>query len=391
MGSMARIDAPLNVERRAVAVTTLLLSLTLIAFVLQQPAMLICGTLLCAAYALLKNIHSNIHLRQLIVFVTISALFLPAFMKSYFGLTPEFYFLSMIATFFAASAITKYHPKVLLTAFKIIYTASIALIALALYVYWDLPEPLGEVIEGSSTNGIPAYLIIIQVGLSLCTYLVVGRLPLISALLTVAVAFFGYGRGSLVVAGIILALSIGFNIFQVHTANHAKLSLILLIISFIVIALVGSVEELIDFLFDYTKLGAGLVDVNRLEIWEQYLEKIDAWTLLVGADYSGTVIETLRAGNPHISYIRTHAFFGLPATIAALLSPLVVFISNKSFRSKLIFSSFIGMAALRAASEPILFPTLLDLFYFSYFFLFFRYAPAVRSSEFKLNHSAVLP
>jgi hypothetical protein len=34
------------------------------------------------------------------------------------------------------------------------------------------------------------------------------------------------------------------------------------------------------------------------------------------------------------------------------------------------------MATMRAASEPILFPTLLDFFYFAYIFAFFRHAPA---------------
>jgi hypothetical protein len=39
---------------------------------------------------------------------------------------------------------------------------------------------------------------------------------------------------------------------------------------------------------------------------------------------------------------------------------------------------FIGLAVLRAASEPVLFPTLLDMVYFSCFFLYFRRRRAVQ-------------
>ena len=358
---------------------TSLLALTLVFFVLQQQALLAAGALLCALYACATTIRSPFSLQQLLAFTIGCALLLPAFIKSYFGLTPQFYFFSTLAVFFAASALTRHPPRVFMQAFRIIYAVSLLGIAWALYVYWDVPEPLGEVIEGSSTNGIPAYLIVVQIGLSLSTYLVTRRLPVISPMLTVAVAFFGYGRGSLVVGALLVVLSLAFNLWQLRSAPGVRRYALPLFVVVLVVVVAWNSEDLVELLFDYTKLGVGLVDVNRLEIWEQYVDKIDVWSLLVGADFSGTVIETARAGNPHISYIRTHAYFGLPATLLALLSPLAVFLSGKSWKSKLVFASFLGAAALRAASEPILFPTLLDLFYFSYLFLFFRYAPAGRS------------
>lgn len=357
---------------------TLLLSSTLACFVLQQQVLLVGGALLCAGYAVATNVRSPLTLERLLAFAIALFLLLPAFIKDYFGLTPQFYVFSTFAVFFAASSLTRHPPQVFLSAFRIIYSVSILGIAWALYVYWDVPEPLGEVIEGSSTNGIPAYLIVIQIGLSLTSYLALRRLPIISPVLTIAVAFFGYGRGSLVVGALIVVLSIGFNLWQSEGTGKARRWALLLLVISLIVVVASNAEDLVELLFDYTKLGVGLVDVNRLEIWEQYVDKINPWTLIVGADYSGTVIETVRAGNPHISYIRTHAYFGLPATILALVSPLTVFLSDKSWKSKLVFATFLGAAVLRATSEPIFFPTLLDLFYFSYLFLFFRYAPVNR-------------
>jgi len=371
----ALADARPSVYVRGAWTVTLLLSATLIFFVLQRTPLLVAGTLLCAFYACASHLRSRISHDQLIAFILACALLLPAFFKTYFGLGPPFYFLSTICVFFAASALTRHPPAAFLVAFRVIYAVSVIGIAWALYVYWDLPEPLGEVIEGSSTNGIPSYLILVQVGLSLSSYLVLRRLPLLSPLLTMAVAFFGYGRGSLVVAALILFLSIVFDLSLLKFAGRVRRYALPLLVLVALAALAWHADELTELLLDYTKLGIGLVDVNRLEIWDQYVDKIDAWTFFFGADYSGTVIETERAGNPHISYIRTHALFGLPATLLALASPLAVFLSSKTWTAKLVFAGFLAAAALRAASEPILFPTLLDLFYFSYLFLFFRYAP----------------
>jgi hypothetical protein len=116
------------------------------------------------------------------------------------------------------------------------------------------------------------------------------------------------------------------------------------------------------------------VDTNRLEIWDHYTRKIDGFTFLFGADYAGTVIEYEYRGNPHIAYIRTHSFFGLPLTLLALVSPGFVLLARKALAAKLVFFVFIGVAALRASSEPVFFPTLLDFFYFSWFLMYLKHA-----------------
>ena len=352
----------------------MLMVLIVTAFVAQRTWTLALGGVVCGIYALWMGSTTEFSRDNLLIAVGACILFVPGFFKLSHGFSPQFYFGSTCATFFAAMAATRHSPKLFLRSFRAIYVAAVLAIAAALYAYWGSREPLGMAIEGSSTNGIPAYLIVIQIGLSLASFLVKGRLPLLSPLTTVAVAFFGSGRGSLVVAGMIMVISAAFNIAFVRDQHRLRRAVFLIIMSIVVTGLLLFGTAILELATQYTKLSVGLVDENRLEILDQYLGKIDPWTAIVGADYTGTVIDYEYYGNPHISYIRAHSLFGLPITILALVSPLIPMLSDRSWKDKLVFSSFIGLAAARALSEPIFFPTLLDFFYFTYFFLFFRYA-----------------
>lgn len=360
---------------KAVASTSVLLAMILVAFALQRPIMLAAGVIICASYALVHYRSAFISNNQLVYFLLITALFFPGIINFHHGLSPAFYYFSTVASFFAAGAVTKHKPEVIIAAFRLVYWGSVVLILIILYKYWDYVEPLGMVITGSSTNAIPSYLLVIQIGLSLCNFLVHGRLPMFSPIATGAVAFFGHGRSSLVIAGLIIVVSLFFNLRLTGSMSRKQQIIFLLILTSVAIPLVWNAQELIDLLFRHTKLSVGLVDENRLEILNEYWGKIQPWTFIFGADYAGTVIESVYLGNPHIAYIRTHSLFGLPLTIMAMVSPIFVFLSRKVLIVKLIFACFIGLAAIRASSEPLFFPTLLDFFYFTYFFLFFRYAP----------------
>ena len=357
---------------------SLFLATVLLCFVAQIPAVIVAGSVLCGLYAWVARSRRPPRWDQVAFFAFVCLLFAPAFVNLHHGASPIFYFFATVATFFAAQALSRKPAAVLLRAHRWLYWVSLAAIAWILHTYWGFPEPFGMVIEGSSTNGIPAYLIVLQIGLSLCTYTVKGRLPVFTPFLTGAVAFFGNGRGSLVVAGLIIAATFVLNLVAQggHQSRRSWRVYFLLVFAAMAVALALYGEELFDLVSSYTKLSVGLVDTNRLEIWDHYSARINPYTFFMGADYAGTVIDYQYRGNPHIAYIRTHAFFGLPVTVLALLSPLLVLFARKTVTAKMVFLSLIGLAALRAASEPIFFPTLLDLFYFSYFFIYFNHAPS---------------
>jgi len=372
---MLMATLPLLYMQKIVRVTCLT-SLILISFVSQKPEVIAITTFFLAFYAIFHGPPLRLSHAELLKFICICALFLPVFINSHYGFSPFFYIISTLATFYVAKSVAANEPKVLLAAFRLIFTIAVAVIGLALYIYWGSAEPFEMLIEGSSGNGVPAYLIVIQIGLSLTNFLVNGRLPIASTVITGAVAFFGNGRGSLVIAGMIIFVSLLFNLILMRSASRSSQLRYFTLFFLLLILFAWNGQELIDFIISHTKLSVGLMDVNRIDILQSYIQKIDLWTLIVGADYEGTIIETIYNGNPHIAFIRTHVFFGLPLTLIVLLSPIAIFIGKKKLGAKFVFGTFIAIALLRAISEPIFFPTLLDFFYFLYFFIFFRYAPA---------------
>jgi hypothetical protein len=371
----------MNAPRRiGLDVTGLVLVMALVlgTFVAQMPAGIVAGTLALGVYALASGGFRGLRAEHWLLACVVLLLFLPAFVKPYHGLSPGFYLLSTVVCFFAARRFSDHDPRVLLAAWRVMFVTALLLVAAVLYIYWGEPEPFGLVIEGSSTNGIPAYLIIVQIGYSLAFFLQHERLPVWPTAATFAVAFFGNGRGSLVVAALLIVLTLLINLFARGQGSRVQRAAFLVFLALLGLLMLRFGGELIELVVAYTKLSVGLVDTNRLEIWDQYAAKLDASSLLLGADYAGTVIESEYRKNPHIAYIRTHAFFGLPVTTLALLSPFLALCIRRAWGHRLVFFGFIGLAALRAASEPLLFPTLLDFFYFSYFFMLFRHAPTSR-------------
>lgn len=346
-------------------------SLILMVFIAQQPETLFLGVLLCAIYAALSIEWAIIQASTIWAVFIFVALCMPSIVTLNHGVSSVFYLFSSISVFFAAKQFFEHSLEELLTCFRVVFALAVIGISYALIEYWGRPEPLGEIIPGSSTNGIPSYLIVLQVTLSIATFLAKGRLPLISPALTLMVAYFGLGRGSLVIATLILASSILGN-FILGRLSVLQRVLILIFVLAGVVATTLNWSIFLEILVDGTKLQEGLHDPYRMEILYQYIGQINAWSLITGAEYAYTVIETQYDGNPHISLIRTHAYFGLFVLLAVILSPLLIFTSNKPWGDKIVVFLFIEFVFLRALSEPILFPTLLDFFYFGCFFMFFK-------------------
>ncbi|MDI1304839.1 MAG: hypothetical protein PSX42_08370 [bacterium] len=351
----------------------------MMAFVLQRPETLFFGSVLCAVYAIFRTKFSPAKWDELFVVSILVLTCLVAVLSFNHGIGPIFYLFSTISVFYAAKNFSKSSIKEISLCLEIVFWLAIFAIGCVLLNYWDSPEPFGEVIPGSSTNGIPSYLIILQIALSLAVFLEKKKLPINSPIFTLMVAIFGLGRGSIVVASIILASSIAINFSLKKMAIEVRFGIMLLVIIIISIFFIFYFDYGIVFydLVGQTKFSEGLLDPYRVEIFNEYLSKLNYFSGFFGSDYSGTVIATRYDGNPHISYVRTHAYYGFFALLFVIFSPLLILLSNKKFLYKFVFLSFILFALIRALSEPLLFPTLLDFFYFSYFFMFFRYAPSV--------------
>jgi hypothetical protein len=223
--------------------------------------------------------------------------------------------------------------------------------------------PLEDILPNSSSNGITSYLIVLQANHCLARFLTRRKPTLITPALTLVVCVVGYGRGSLLAATAVLLV----NVVALLEWRRPLRSVALLC------ALAGLFtwtgmnhgEELAAFVETNTKIGAGLTDPHRELQIDEYLDRIDTTTLLTGADYRGTSIETAYNNNPHNAYIRAHHIFGLPYLLLMLGFPLLLTSWRLPLGTLLYCGSLIGIVLLRAFTEPILFPTLLDLFYFA--------------------------
>lgn len=228
--------------------------------------------------------------------------------------------------------------------------------------------PLERMIPDSSSNGITSYLVILQANYCVASYLFRRKLPFMSALLTLGICVVGYGRGSILSTLAIIAVN--FITFSLRKSpRHFFAAVGVLVVTAFSLA-VAYGDEISYFVEANTKIGSGLYDQHRDSIIKDYSRLIDEDSLLIltGADYKGTVIEADYNNNPHNSYIRAHHIFGLPYLMLMLCFPLLAFARLPgSLRAYPL--ALLTVMLFRAATEPILFPTMLDVFYFAVCFV----------------------
>ena len=342
-------------------------------FFVNSQSTLLVGALLLGAYAVLGLIKRPSLGRELYLVVAFSACMIPIFLSFDRDLNVVFYYLSTLFAFFAARRMASYDGLVLLRAFQASYGF---LFVVCIFLYWlhrADAEPFGAIIEGASTNGIPSYFIVLQITLSLVTYSETKRLPLYSGALTMVIAVLGIGRGSILAAALILALSLVFNFFRdVYIKRWSKVLFLLGLCCVVMLVVIANFDEIYDYAYSRTNLSRGLYDSARADMIDDYLSKISVSSLFLGASFEGTVISHLYGNNPHNSFIRAHSYLGLGPLLMVIFAPVCLLFSRGKRSSRIVFFTFTSMVLLRAVSEPILFPTLLDFFYFIIFFLYFR-------------------
>lgn len=321
---------------------------------------------------LLSEIYKNrkVGKNYFIVFLLFFSILLPALLKFEFVATYAYFVIELIlflGCYFLISS-----PERYLLILKIVFYSFVTIIFYFRIKYHGYDEPLSFVVEGSSQNGIPSYLIVLLATYSFCCLVVKNTIPILPAILTLVVAFWGEGRGSMIVSMALLLLAILW--FAMEGRNRNVIGKLVFYTGFSVVlaVVILNFSLIIGFLVSGTKLSVGLLDVHRINILDSYLGSLNPLSLIIGKDYSGTIIEELYNGNPHVAFIRLHAFFGLFPLIVILVSPLLIF--SGGFSIKVVFlSTLLFCFLLRAATEPVLFPTLLDFFYFSCFFVFYRF------------------
>lgn len=325
---------------------------------------------LCVAVNFKKSFSSNI---LLVVFIFTLSVF-PVLLIFQHGLSHVFYYLMTVFSILTAKIISELKLKQLLYLFSFIFWFFVAFSLVGYYLNRDLVEPFSGLVDGSSTNGIPSYLIVLQIIYSLVYYSVNKRLPVTAVFFTIIIAVLGIGRGSIYTSVLILFLTLTFNFYIDLKAKRYKLVIYFLLLCFSVLLFLAiNVDMFFLYLESRTKALQGLSDPYRNRILYEYISLIEWWQVLLGGQYKGTVISSLYDGNPHISFVRSHAYLGLLYTLLIAFSPLLFIFYTRKFIDSFIFLTLTSVLVLRSLSEPILFPTALDIFYYLIFFVYFKY------------------
>ncbi len=342
----------------------LILLTSLVVFALQNKLLIISLSLLLFFFVLSNLRYIKFSNINLIASAILIIILMPALKNSYYDVGAIYYLTQTLVIFLLATIIVKkYDINDIIQSVRNIYYLIAIIIYLGIYNYRNEHEPLSYLIDGSSTNGITSYLIIFQIFYSSLYFIKFTKLPVYTALNTATISVIGYGRGSIIIGLLLIAFSMVINFNILNQVKLSKKILFMVVLIFFSSIFFVFWNDIVNFFELYTKLGNGVVDEARAEIFDSYVSDLDHISFFFGLDYINTIISTQYSGNPHISYIRTHHTFGLFFTLIVLLSPLIFIVIEKNKFKASVLSILSIFSLLRAASEPILFPTLLDLFY----------------------------
>ncbi len=239
-------------------------------------------------------------------------------------------------------------------------TCQAALIAYLLQS--DVTEfPLEHLVEHTSSNGITSALILVQANYTTALFLATRRLSLLTPFITLGICIIGYGRGSILGSAAIC----GICVFA-YVMTNLRLRRVgpMIVLAGVFGAATWFGPTLIEQVNESTKLGAGLYDEPRERMINDYLGQINFATMIVGASYAGTSIESEFFGNPHNAFIRAHHLFGLPYVLAMLSFPLLMLLGRRDLAGTAYCGALLLVVFARSLTEPLLFPTPFDLFYF---------------------------
>ncbi|MGK5033750.1 hypothetical protein [Janthinobacterium sp. LB3P118] len=323
------------------------------------------GVALCVV---LRNAHmlrmaNNVERGVMLLLLCTLTLMLPlSTMRSWTA--PMHYGVSLLSM--GAAFVLSRDIDALLAACKYSLLTALAALFAALLVTGLSDFPLENLIPDSSSNGITSYLIVLQATYSALKFLRHRQASLITASLTLFICIIGYGRGSILASAAIVAINLlSYGSWQ---PNLRGLRSIALGLGAVFLVSIYFADNIVDFIEANTKIGSGLIDEPRQRILTDYMNKIDWASALTGADYEGTSIESDFNGNPHNSFVRAHHIFGALYLLSLAAFPLALLRRRLPLPVKAFAGSMLLIMLFRSATEPVLFPTIFDFYFFAFFF-----------------------
>ena len=371
---MIQLQKSLKLESNIDTATVFIL---LVLFAAQLSTTIAAAYATAAVYLIVKCTTIRIKNSHLMICGVAIGVALPSASTLNHGLTPFFYIAASPLLFLLAFDFSRKSLQHVCTVLRNVLWLSLIGVAIAATLNWNDPEPLGAIFPWASTNGFPSYLIIVQITYSIAFYLKNGKLPLLSSSATFLIAMIGIGRASIAVAGAMLLFSILVNVASLHSPVKRLLVCIAGLVSalgifFYANAHWANLADAAQATETGSKLAGGLFDEHRAKQIADYIEKLDITSFFFGTSYDGTSIKDTYGGNPHNSYIRIHSFYGIFALLFAILPCFWLAFSRPTNSKKIVILILIGLALIRATTEPIFFPSILDFFYILYFLIYFE-------------------
>ncbi len=349
--------------------------ITVILFSLQTSVTIILSYFTSFLYLIKINGFKRVNRLLIFYWIIFSAAVSICVFQFNHGLTPLFYLLLTPFLVLSAEKIASKPIVHIETVITKVYLFFIFVIIVGLIFNLDKPDPIAHIIPWSSQNGITSYLIVIHISYAIVYYLRHEKLPIFLTIILFVITIYGLGRGSIIISGIILVVSLIVN----HFLNKRSIirNLVYIPIYCVVILLLCmqyyNYESEVDLIIERSKFSQNMADDPRQNMLNEYVNKLDIWSTLFGSSFEGTSIQKYYDGNPHNSFIRVHSFYGLIGLLSVFAPFWLVLIKKINFKKKIIMVMFIFILLTRAVSEPILFPTTLDFFYSFNFFVIYYY------------------
>lgn len=350
------------------------------AFIIQTPLSIATSYVAIFAFVATNSKNINIKKQHFAAGAIIFAGLAPASLTFNHGLTPILYLASTSFSLVAAFELSKRPIDKSLSSIRTVFWLLALFVVIGYILNIDDPEPLGAILPWASTNGLPSYVITIQILYSIVFFLKNDRLPIASTSITLLISIMGIGRGSIIISSLLLAFSIITNTFDPSISLKRKITIGAGAIAAIITVAMTNTTEITDAINEtsqYSKLSGGLLDEHRGLIIYDYLNKLDPITLLIGMNYDGTSIVKYYGGNPHNSFIRAHSFYGIFGLLCIFIPLAIVAILPRKTKQRTTTLILISFALIRSSTEPIFFPTPLDLFYFMYATAYVQYSQKI--------------
>jgi hypothetical protein len=370
-----------SLKRNKISTDFLFLSTIVVLFSLQTAASIVLSYIASFVYLLKTKSLTNANKFIVVYWLIFSTSVSICIFQFNHGITPIFYLFFTPFILLSAKKIANKNIEHIENVITCSYVFFVCVILVGLILNFEKPDPIAHIIPWASQNGITSNLIVIHISYSIIYYLKKNKLPILLTVILVIICFYGLGRGSIIISVTILLISLFIN--YLSTEKTFGKNLLIILAFFVIIYLIYkqyiAYESEIDLLIERSKFSQNLSDDPRKDMLNEYLKKLNLWSIFFGSSFEGTSILKYYDGNPHNSYIRVHSFYGLIGLFSIFLPFGLIFFKKTNLKSKLIVSLFVIILLIRAFSEPILFPTTLDFFYCFNFFVFSSHSKYIKN------------